>query len=63
MSLSEFHHWVREVVRCSCEDALRDEDFVPDPVEEDADNGEYRISFLLPTLNYNKLTLIVSLEV
>ncbi len=35
MSLSEFHQWVREVVRCASEDALRDEYFVPDPIDKE----------------------------
>lgn len=31
MSLSEFHKWVKDVVRSACEEALIVEDFVPDP--------------------------------
>lgn len=34
MSLSEFHEWVREVVRSACEEALQDENFVPDPIDD-----------------------------
>ncbi len=34
MSLSEFHEWVRQVVRFACEEALRDENFVPDPIDK-----------------------------
>lgn len=32
MSLSEFHKWVKDVVRNACEEALIVEGFVPDPV-------------------------------
>lgn len=32
MSLSEFHKWVKDVVRSACEEALIVEDFVPDPI-------------------------------
>lgn len=35
LSLAEFHTWVRERVRQACEDALIDQGFVPDPIEED----------------------------
>lgn len=35
MSLSEFHEWVREVVRSACEEALQDENFVPDLIDDD----------------------------
>ena len=35
MSLSEFHEWVREIVRSACETALQDENFVPDPIDTD----------------------------
>lgn len=35
MSLSEFHGWVREVVRVACEEALHDENFVPDPIDKE----------------------------
>lgn len=38
MSLSEFHEWVREIVRSACEEALHDENFEPDP----SDNIEGR---------------------
>lgn len=34
MSLSDFHKWVKEVLRRACEEALMVEGFVPDPVEE-----------------------------
>lgn len=34
MSLSEFHEWVREIVRSACEEALQDENFVPDPIDD-----------------------------
>lgn len=37
MSLSEFHEWVREVVRSACEEALQDENFVPDPINDEED--------------------------
>lgn len=39
MSLSEFHQWVREVVRYACEEGLRDEDFIPDPIEEEKEGN------------------------
>ena len=32
MSLSEFHKWVKDVVRNACEEALIVEEFVPDPI-------------------------------
>ena len=32
ISLSEFHKWVKDVVRSACEEALVIEGFVPDPV-------------------------------
>ena len=38
MSLSEFHEWVREVVRSACEEALHDENFVPDPIDDGGGN-------------------------
>ena len=41
MSLSEFHEWVREVVRSACEEALQDENFIPDPVDSDRDGNNY----------------------
>jgi len=40
MSLAEFHDWVKEVVRVACEDALSNEGFVPDPVEEQRTSQE-----------------------
>lgn len=42
MSLSEFHHWVCEVVHNACEEALQDEGFVPDPVEEEKQGKQKR---------------------
>ena len=35
MSLSEFHKWVKGVVRSACEEALIIEDFVPDPIVDE----------------------------
>ena len=32
ISLSEFHKWVKDVVRNACEEALIVEEFVPDPI-------------------------------
>ena len=32
MTLSEFHKWVKDVVRSACEEALIVEEFVPDPI-------------------------------
>lgn len=39
MSLSEFHDWVREVVRFACEEALRDESFEPDPIDKEGEGN------------------------
>ena len=35
MTLSEFHKWVKDVVRSACEEALIVEEFVPDPIFSD----------------------------
>lgn len=39
MLLSEFHEWVRKVVRFACEKALEDENFVPDPIVKEGEGN------------------------
>ena len=39
MNLAQFHNNVKEIVRVACENALKNEGFVPDPVEENVEKG------------------------
>lgn len=45
--MSEFHKWVKEVVRNACEEALVDEGFVPDPVSTEREGMPDLSLFLL----------------
>ena len=49
-SLSEFHEWVREIVRSACEEALHDENFEPDP----SDNIEGNVTRAMLMLQHSK---------
>ena len=39
--MSEFHKWVKEVVRNACEEALIVEEFVPDPIFNEREGTKY----------------------
>ena len=39
MNLAQFHNDVKEIVRVACENALKKEGFVPDPVEDNVTKG------------------------
>lgn len=51
MSLSEFHEWVREIVRSACEEALHDENFEPDP-SDNIEEGSLYIHHLVTPCTY-----------
>ena len=39
MNLAHFHNNVKNIVRVACENALKKEGFIPDPIEENVANG------------------------
>ena len=47
-SLSDFHKWVKDVIRVACEEALKAENFVPDPVDIE---NECMCGYLLSSVN------------
>ena len=43
LELSKFHITVKQLVRVACENALKREGFVPDPIENEQNNSSSKL--------------------